>query len=84
MGRAARKAILEVNVSGACKTIEKPPGDAPLALRLQANLLYGVVRVYQQQCRYVLNDTEKTTDVMRRFAAGAWDNALVENAGKTK
>jgi len=83
--RLTRKAILEVNVVGACETIERPPGDAPLALRLQANLLYGVTRVYQQQCGYMLTDVEKTRDHMRLFTT-TWstDNAIVENAGKAK
>jgi len=83
--RITRKAILDVDVTGVCKTLENPPGNAPLALRLQASLLYGVARVYQQQCRYVLTDAEKTRDHMRRFAA-LWsaDNTLVESAGKAK
>lgn len=37
MKKVTRKAILEVNVPKACKTIIAP--EAPLALRLQGNLL---------------------------------------------
>ncbi|KAB8294765.1 hypothetical protein EYC80_006727 [Monilinia laxa] len=53
--KVTRKAILDVNVKKACHTILEP--DAPMALRLQSNLLYGVSRVYSQQVGYVLSDT---------------------------
>lgn len=43
--KVTRKAILEVDVQGACDTIVDP--DAPLALRLQGNLLY----VFNRQFR---------------------------------
>lgn len=36
-----------------------------MALRLQSNLLYGVARVYSQQCGYVLNDVETARNAMR-------------------
>ncbi|TGO34580.1 hypothetical protein BHYA_0191g00160 [Botrytis hyacinthi] len=45
--KITRKAILDVDVKKACNTILEP--DAPMALRLQSNLLYGVSRVYGQQ-----------------------------------
>ncbi|KAK3066170.1 R8 protein, partial [Teratosphaeriaceae sp. CCFEE 6253] len=54
--RVSRKAILDVDVAKACDTIGQP--QAPMALRLQSNLLYGVARVYSQQCGYVLSDAE--------------------------
>ncbi|TGO46298.1 hypothetical protein BOTNAR_0597g00020 [Botryotinia narcissicola] len=53
--KITRKAILDVDVKKACNTILDP--DAPMALRLQSNLLYGVSRVYGQQVGYVLSDT---------------------------
>ncbi|ESZ91470.1 hypothetical protein SBOR_8131 [Sclerotinia borealis F-4128] len=53
--KITRKAILDVDVKKACNTILEP--DAPMALRLQSNLLYGVSRVYGQQVGYVLSDT---------------------------
>ncbi|KAF7908199.1 uncharacterized protein EAF01_003954 [Botrytis porri] len=53
--KITRKAILDVDVKKACNTIIEP--DAPMALRLQSNLLYGVSRVYGQQVGYVLSDT---------------------------
>ncbi|KAI9641812.1 meiosis-specific component of sister chromatid cohesion complex [Ciborinia camelliae] len=53
--KITRKAILDVDVKKACNTILEP--DAPMALRLQSNLLYGVSRVYGQQVEYVLSDT---------------------------
>jgi hypothetical protein len=40
--KVTRKAILDVNVPKACKTIQDP--SAPMALRLQGNLLYASLR----------------------------------------
>ncbi|TKA78008.1 hypothetical protein B0A55_03828 [Friedmanniomyces simplex] len=61
--RVSRKAILDVDVQKACDTIERP--EAPMALRLQSNLLYGVTRVYSQQCGYVLSDAEAAKNNMK-------------------
>ena len=61
--RVSRKAILDVDVAKACDTIVQP--EAPMALRLQSNLLYGVARVYSQQCGYVLSDAEAAKNNMR-------------------
>ncbi|KAI7207265.1 hypothetical protein KC343_g6614 [Hortaea werneckii] len=61
--RVSRKAILDVDVQKACETIGEP--EAPMALRLSSNLLYGVARVYNQQCGYVLNDAETAKNQMR-------------------
>ncbi|KAI7218550.1 hypothetical protein KC333_g3534 [Hortaea werneckii] len=61
--RVSRKAILDVDVQKACDTIGEP--EAPMALRLSSNLLYGVARVYNQQCGYVLNDAETAKKQMR-------------------
>jgi hypothetical protein len=40
--KVTRKAILDVNVPKACKTIQDP--SAPMALRLQGNLLYASLK----------------------------------------
>ncbi|KAI9817479.1 MAG: hypothetical protein M1827_001089 [Pycnora praestabilis] len=58
-----RKAILDVDVPKACQTILTP--EAPMALRLQSNLLYGVSRVYSQQCGYVLVDAQNAQNNIR-------------------
>ncbi|KAI9765927.1 MAG: hypothetical protein M1840_007068 [Geoglossum simile] len=58
-----RKAILDVNVPKACETIIDP--EAPMALRLQSNLLYGVSRVYSQQCGYILADAQSAQNNIR-------------------
>ncbi|KAJ5110048.1 hypothetical protein N7532_002693 [Penicillium argentinense] len=57
-----RKAILDVNVPGACRVIIDP--EAPMALRLQGSLLYGVTRVYNQQCGYTLLEAQSMHDKM--------------------
>lgn len=48
-----------------------------MALRLQSNLMYGVARVYAQQCGYVLTDAETARNHLRAvfkvMRAGALD-----------
>ncbi|RFU30647.1 hypothetical protein B7463_g5687, partial [Scytalidium lignicola] len=78
--RLNRKAILEVDVRKACQTIIEP--NAPLALRLQSNLLYGVSRVYSQQCGYVLADAQVAQNHIRSLLHSARDDKLVQDAGK--
>ncbi|KAM7209684.1 hypothetical protein V8F20_000087, partial [Naviculisporaceae sp. PSN 640] len=82
--KISRKAIQEVNVRKACETIIKP--GAPIALRLQSSLLYGVSRVYSQQCNYVLSDAEKVQSHMRAFynVMGGSEHTLDPEAGKAR
>ncbi|GME24101.1 Meiotic recombination protein rec8 [Neofusicoccum parvum] len=61
--KVTRKAILNVNVPKACDTIIEP--EVPLALRLQGSLLYGVSKVYSQQCSYVLADAQSMQNHVR-------------------
>ncbi|KAJ6446810.1 Rad21/Rec8 like protein [Purpureocillium lavendulum] len=77
-----RKAVQEVNVPKACETIINP--GAPLALRLQGSLLFGVSRVFAQQCTYVLTDAEKIQSDMMTFFRVLQTNGLDPQAGKTK
>lgn len=70
----------------ACDTIEKPPG-APIALRLQGNLLYGVSGVYLKKHNYLLEDVEKMWAHMRAFYRSLQQspsNGTDINAGKAK
>ncbi|RSL82654.1 hypothetical protein CEP51_005015 [Fusarium floridanum] len=80
--KLTRKAIQEVNVPKACETIINP--GAPLSLRLQGNLLYGVSRVFSQQCNYVLADAEKMQSDLMTFFGGMQTNQTDPRAGKTK
>ena len=80
--KVTRKAIQEVNVPKACETIIEP--GAPLALRLQGNLLYGTARVFAQQCGYVLSDAEKTQSDMMTFFRVIQTSETDPSAGKTK
>lgn len=82
--KISRKAIQEVDVQKACETILQP--GAPIALRLQGSLLYGVSRVYSQQCTYVLTDAEKVQTTMRTFygVLAGDENAIDPQAGKAK
>ncbi|KAF2149610.1 hypothetical protein K461DRAFT_297062 [Myriangium duriaei CBS 260.36] len=58
-----RSDILGVNVPKACETITS--SETPLALRLQSNLLFGVSKVYSQQCTFVLTDAEHVRTQVR-------------------
>ena len=80
--KVTRRAIQDVNVPKACETILDP--GAPLALRLQGNLLYGVSRVFAHQCTYVLSDAEKTQADMRTFFRSMQQNATDPKAGVAK
>ncbi|KAK0387910.1 hypothetical protein NLU13_4155 [Sarocladium strictum] len=80
--KVTRKAIQEVNVPKACEIIIEP--GAPLALRLQGNLLYGTTRVFAQQCGYVLADAEKTQSDMRTFFRIVQTSEVDPAAGKTR
>ncbi|KAK2765035.1 hypothetical protein FQN54_008734 [Arachnomyces sp. PD_36] len=77
-----RKAILDVDVPKACGTIVRP--EAPMALRLQGNLLIGVSRVYNQQCGYALMDAQAIRDRMRTMLKVIRGNGLDPEAGKAR
>ncbi|USW48449.1 Putative rad21/Rec8-like protein [Septoria linicola] len=79
--KVTKKAILNVDVAKACETIVTP--EAPMALRLQSNLLYGVTRVYAQQCGYVLTDAEAARNSLRVISR-AMKQAELEPEGATK
>ncbi|KAL5118213.1 R8 protein [Pleosporales sp. CAS-2024a] len=80
--RIHRKQILDVDVVKACQTIVDPV--APMALRLQSNLLYGVSRVYLQQCGYVLSDAQHAHNAMVLMLRTVKDHALDVDAGKAR
>lgn len=80
--RINRKQILDVDVSKACQTIVDPV--APMALRLQGNLLYGVSRVYLQQCGYVLSDAQTAHNAMRMMLRTVENRGLDPEAGKAQ
>ncbi|KAI9682535.1 MAG: hypothetical protein M1829_000328 [Trizodia sp. TS-e1964] len=61
--KVTRRAILDVDVPKACETILTP--EVPMALRLQSNLLFGVTRVYSQQCGYVLADAQSAHNAIK-------------------
>ncbi|KAJ5772326.1 hypothetical protein N7520_002855 [Penicillium odoratum] len=80
--RLNRKAILDVDVPGACNVIVNP--EAPMALRLQGNLLFGVSRVYHEQCGYTLLDAQSMHDKMISSLKVLPGGGLDPFAGKTK
>ncbi|KXG54315.1 uncharacterized protein PGRI_074590 [Penicillium griseofulvum] len=80
--RLNRKAILDVDVPNACRVIINP--EAPMALRLQGSLLYGVSRVYNQQCGYTLLDTQAMHDKMVSKLKIIQGSGLDPTAGQTR
>ncbi|KAI9179221.1 R8 protein [Blastocladiella emersonii ATCC 22665] len=65
--RLSKKALASVNVPQACAIIEAPP--EPLALRLTANLLVGVTRVYGHQYTMHYNDVNHLIQTLRFILA---------------
>ena len=55
--KVQKREILDCNLNKACDTILNP--EAPLALRLQSNLLYGVSRVFKEQYHYFYADVNQ-------------------------
>ncbi|KAG9233376.1 hypothetical protein BJ875DRAFT_378746 [Amylocarpus encephaloides] len=80
--KLTKKAINDVDVPRACGTISEP--DAPMALRLQSSLMYGVVKVYHQQYGYLLTDVRGAESGMRALMQISPSNALDSNAGKAR
>ncbi|PVH85014.1 hypothetical protein DL98DRAFT_452409 [Cadophora sp. DSE1049] len=80
--KVTKKAILDVNVKKACETIIEP--EAPMALRLQSNLLYGVSKVYNQQWEYLLLDTQTAQNTMRTLIKVARNTELDATAVKSQ
>lgn len=80
--KITRKAIQDVDVEKACGKILEP--GAPIALRLQGNLLYGVSRVYRDQCDYMLTDAQKIQGTLNLLASRYGDSHLDPEAGQTR
>ncbi|KAK1985403.1 Rec8 like protein-domain-containing protein [Colletotrichum cereale] len=80
--KISRKAIEEVDIQRACEKIIEP--GAPISLRLQSNLLFGISRVYSSQCNYMLTDAEKVQALMKTFFRLIANNETVPNAGRAR
>ncbi|KMU88524.1 hypothetical protein CIHG_06324 [Coccidioides immitis H538.4] len=55
-----------------------------MALRLQGNLLYGVSKVYNQQCGYMLMDAQVVRDRMTMMLKAVHRGGLDPDAGKAR
>jgi meiotic recombination protein REC8 len=80
--RLSKKELQRVNVPKACDTIMQP--EAPMALRLQSNLLYGVSRVYSRQCDFVLSDAQVAQNQLRQLLSTVRFEGLDEGAGRVR
>ncbi|KAL8790618.1 MAG: hypothetical protein Q9213_000465 [Squamulea squamosa] len=72
----------DVDVPKTCGVIINP--EAPMALRLQSNLLYGVSRVYLQQCGYTLSDAQSVQANLKMLSRVIGTTSLDPNAGKAR
>ncbi|KAK8099316.1 REC8 protein [Apiospora kogelbergensis] len=72
--RVTRKAIQEVEIHKAIEKIIEP--GAPIALRLQGSLLFGVSGVFNQQCQYLLTDAQRVNFHMNAFFSSMTKNDL--------
>ena len=54
--RLGRRDLNTINISDTCAFLSSPP--EPHSLRLSANLMIGVSRVYGQQCHYHMSDVQ--------------------------
>ncbi|KAJ2906033.1 putative sister chromatid cohesion protein [Zalerion maritima] len=70
--KITRKDIQGVKVPQACRVIIHP--KAPLALRLQGHLLFGVSRVFEKQVGYVFHDAVKIQSHLQ-----TWQQAVNRN-----
>jgi len=82
--RISRKSIEEVDVPAAASVIRKPPG-APIALRLQGNLLFGLSKVFERKWDYALADAEKVkTEILLFRNRRSIDCISSPSAGRSK
>ncbi|KAF7515626.1 hypothetical protein G7054_g14488 [Neopestalotiopsis clavispora] len=72
--RVSKRAIEDVDLARACEKIIEP--GAPIALRLQGSLLFGVSKVYQRKCQYMLSDVQKIQGHMMHFFKTVGANQL--------
>ncbi|GMH36325.1 hypothetical protein BSKO_04193 [Bryopsis sp. KO-2023] len=56
--RIKRRQVFETSISDSVESILNP--EAPFALRLSGQLLFGVVRLYARKCSYTVEDCRKT------------------------
>ncbi|KAK7917074.1 REC8 protein [Apiospora marii] len=80
--RVTRKAIQDVEIQKAVEKIIEP--GAPIALRLQGSLLFGVSGVFKQQCQYLLTDAQKVNFHMNAFFKNMTRNEIDPEAGQGK
>uniref|UniRef100_A0A6U9RF56 Rad21/Rec8-like protein N-terminal domain-containing protein n=1 Tax=Picocystis salinarum TaxID=88271 RepID=A0A6U9RF56_9CHLO len=74
-----KRMVLGVNVAKSCDDIMNP--EVPLALRVIAFLVNGVVIIYQRQQQVVLDEAK---DMMRKIQTLGQPRATHADAGKTK
>ncbi|KAH6651844.1 Rec8 like protein-domain-containing protein [Truncatella angustata] len=72
--RVSKKAIQDVDVARACDQILEP--GAPIALRLQGSLLYGLSKVYHQKWHYFVSDLTSVQEHMAKFMRQFGTNQL--------
>jgi meiotic recombination protein REC8 len=77
-----RRAIDNVDLRQAIQKISEP--GAPLALRVQSNLLFGLSKVYEHKTRYILSDLEKIKGYLRELDRQRARKTTDPRAGRIK
>ncbi|KAJ8121310.1 hypothetical protein ONZ43_g2205 [Nemania bipapillata] len=80
--KVTRKDIQGVDVQRACGKILEP--GAPIALRLQGNLLYGISRVHNQQYTYLIADAKKIQEQIKLSFGTILRNQLDYDEGEAR
>lgn len=78
--KLTKKDIQAVKLPTACSIITTP--EAPLALRLQSQLLFGVSCVFREQVSYVLTDATKMQFDLQTWRKNTMNHDLDEKARK--
>ncbi|GAA5941140.1 hypothetical protein JCM3775_001316 [Rhodotorula graminis] len=67
--KLSRKELLTCNIVKACEKVIQP--DEPLALRLSANLLFGISRVFSHKYALYAGDVQQVQQALRKVIADA-------------
>lgn len=67
-----RRELMAVNIRETCQYLQNPP--EPLSLRLSANMMVGVTRVYGQQYQYQFSDVQALCQRLNQIDAPQSDD----------
>ncbi|ORX46379.1 hypothetical protein BCR36DRAFT_372207 [Piromyces finnis] len=75
--KLSKRDLIDVNITIICNFIQSPP--EPLALRFTSNLLFGIIRIYNQQVQFCYNDvTHMVSQIKNEFLNTNFNSTLLE------